>query len=83
MRTRTPEKSQSNSGAGLVFLVIVAVALYFVWPTIENAFVGAFVAGGFALTFGLIFLKCVAILGLFGFGLFLLSTMLFPSKKRR
>lgn len=83
MRHRTTEKSQSNAGAGLLFLAVVAVALYFIWPTIESALVGVFVSGTLILTFGLVFLKCLAILVLCGFGLFLLSSLLFPSKKRR
>lgn len=83
MRHRTPEKSKSSNGSALLFLVIVAVVMYFAWPTIESAFLTMFVAGTFAITFGLIFLKCVIILALFGFGLFLASSLLFPSKKKR
>lgn len=83
MRARTTEKSSSHSGANLFFLIVIGVALYFLWPTIETAFISAFVAGTFAVTFGLIFLKCVLILGLCGAGLFLLGSLLFPAKKRR
>lgn len=83
MRNRHSDKNSPGAGVGLVFLAIVAVALYYIWPTLELAFVNAFVAGGFALTFGLIFLKSVAILAMFGFALFLLSALFFPAKKRR
>lgn len=76
------EKRKSEPANGIIFFLVLAVAMWFLAPVLAEAALGIFVAGGIAVAIGLLCLKYALILGLFVGALWMLSALCFGGRKR-
>ncbi len=78
--TRYTRKT-TDPANGFIFLLVLAVAMWFLAPVLAQAALGIFVAGGLVIAIGLLCLKYALIMGLFLGGLWMLSALCFGGRR--
>ncbi len=78
----SPSTRKSDPANILIFLVLLAVAVWFLFPILAEALLGVFLAGGLVLALGLMALKYGLIVAAFGFGLWMLSVLCFGGRRQ-
>lgn len=73
---------KSDPANGIIFFLVLAVAMWFLAPVLAEAALGIFVAGGLAVAIGLLCLKYALIVGLFLGALWMLSALCFGGRKK-
>lgn len=74
-------RRKSDPVNGLIFLLVLAVAMWFLTPVLAQAALGVFIGGGLLLAVGLICLKYALVLGFFCAGLWMLSALCFGGRR--
>jgi hypothetical protein len=66
---------KSDPANGIIFFLLLAVAMWFLAPVVAQAALGVFVAGGLMLAVALLALKYALIVGFFVAGVWMLSAL--------